>query len=315
MKSITERFTLAVRHLRRESTWLVGISGGRDSVVLLHLLHGAGFCNLILAHFNHGQRKTAVRDEKFVQTLANESKMRVIIDILASSVGGDAAEARLREARLAFFARTAAETGAAGVFLGHHADDVAETFLWNLLRGSGSSGLGGMAADRELATEGGAVRLLRPLLDLERSEIDAYAREHGLEFVEDESNRSRRFTRNRLRHDILPWLEEKLGRPVRQNLLRAATIVQAENEVMDSLVPKIDGQGPLDVAGLKGQPVAIQRRMILRWLRAQGIAGAYVEVESIRNLLDVDAGPARVNLPGDLQARRRSGKIMLARQK
>lgn len=154
------------------------------------------------------------------------------------------------------------------------------------------------------------------MLDIWRSEIDAYVLEHQLTYVEDESNRSRQFTRNRLRHDILPWLEKKLGRNVRQNLHRTAVILSEESLCLEKLVTVEDWDAPLSVSELLTQPVALQRRTILRWLQHHQIADAgFNEVELIRSMLDVELGPARVNLSQDRQARRRVGKISLASQR
>ncbi len=200
--------------------------------------------------------------------------------------------------------------------MGHHADDLAETFLWNLLRGSGSDGLSGIQAEREIETEAGTIRLLRPMLDIWRSEIDAYILKHQLAHMEDETNRSRKFTRNRLRLDILPWLEKKLGRPVRQSLHRTAAILGEENLCLEKLLAAVeDWDAPLSVSALLIQPVALQRRTILRWLQHHEIVRAgFEEVELIRSMLDTRSGPSRINLSQNRQARRRGGKISLGLQ-
>jgi tRNA(Ile)-lysidine synthase len=315
MKSLQERFAFATRDLDRNVTYLAGVSGGRDSVVLLHLLQQGGFTKLTLCHLDHSTRSASKKDLQFVQQLANLSHLRVIHDTLAKSPDSKSLEAKLRKKRQEFFARCTLETEAAGVFLGHHADDVAETFLWNLLRGSGTSGLGGLSPKKEIQTEDGPILLLRPMLDIWRSEIDDYVRIHSLPFVEDDSNRSRRFTRNRLRHDILPWLEGKLGRNVRQNLHRTAAILAEENRFFENLIGPRDGEAPLSVSSLKEQPIALQRRIILSWLQHHHVAEAgFDEVELVRSLLKTGAGPARVNLSQNRQARRCAGKITLALQ-
>ncbi len=311
MKNFLARFLVATRNLDRSLTYLAGISGGRDSVVLLHLLQTAAFENIVVCHLDHGLRKESAADGEFVNRLALESKMRIINEKRPRATS--ASESTLRAVRYAFFARAARETNASGVFLGHHADDLAETFLWNLLRGSGTAGLSGMQPDRVVKTDAGSIRLLRPMLEIWRSEIDQYAADNALTHVEDASNRSRKFTRNRLRHDILPWLESKLDRPVRQNLHRAATIFRDENEALDALVPPI--ADALQTADLLTLPIALQRRTILTWLRCHAVSDAgYTEVELVRSLLEIEASPARVNLPGNLQARRRAGRITIANQ-
>ena len=309
MKKLLARFLNVTRKLDQRLTFLVGLSGGRDSVVLLHLLQMAEFENLVLCHFDHGVRKQSTSDAEFVGQLAIRSKLRIINEKRPPATSSS--ESSLRAARYAFFARAASETHAVGIFLGHHADDLAETFLWNLLRGSGTAGLSGMQPDRVVKTESGSIRLLRPMLDFWRAEIDDYAADNALTHVEDASNRSRKFTRNRLRHDILPWLEAKLDRPVRQNLHRAATIFRDENAALDAVIPPVSDT--LETSNLLTLPVAIQRRAILAWLRHHAVSDAgYSEVELVRSLLETS--PARVNLPGNLQARRRAGRITITRQ-
>lgn len=315
MKILKDRFALATRHLRKDFTYLAGVSGGRDSVVLLHLLKAVGFQNVIICHLNHQLRKTASRDQSFTEKLASLSNSRIIIDKPKDVVDSGSLESKFRKLRHSFFARVVIETGAKGVFVGHHADDLAETFLWNLLRGSGSAGLSGIQPEKMIDTSEGPIRIYRPMLDIWRSEIDLYAQENQLVYMEDETNRSRKFTRNRLRHDIIPWLENKMQRNVRQNLHRAAAILNEENRCLENMVSIEDWDAPLSVAGLILQPIALQRRTILSWLQHHQISEAgFEEVELVRSLLDLETGPARINLSKNRQARRRAGKINLATQ-
>ena len=305
-----------LKHLDKKRPWLVGVSGGLDSTVLLHLLHQAGFSRLIVCHLHHGiRKKTAQRDLHFCQKLAAISNMRFIYDILPDyKKSSSSMEADLREARFRFFTQIAVDEHAEGIFLGHHADDQAETFLWNLLRGAGRGGLTGIANATQITSAEGALQVLRPLLGFWRKELAAYAADHGLEHVEDETNRSRRHTRNRLRHDLIPLLEKKLGRNIRENLVRTASILQAEDAWLDEAVPNFTDHLP--VKELQVLPLALQRRAIHIWLQQQCISElTFDAVEGVRSLLDLKNGPARVNLPGDRQARRRAGKIVLTTQR
>lgn len=315
--SLESRFLLNMRDLDPVTPVLAGVSGGRDSVVLLHLLAGAGFTSGTVCHLNHGLRgKNSDQDARFVKRVAKFHKMRFICEkIDLTCLPGESLEAVARRERQAFFARCARETGAEELFLGHHADDQAETFLWNLLRGSGRDGLTAMQPVSEMSIDGLVLRLRRPLLHIWREEIDAYVQAKGLKFREDASNRSKIFTRNKLRREIIPWLEKKLARNIREPLWRAAEIVRAENEWLQVLTGEFPSPDPLLIWEFTGQPLAWQRRRVLAWLTANGVPRCgFSEISAVLSLLEVQDGPPRVNLPGDLQARRRAGKIYLATQ-
>jgi tRNA(Ile)-lysidine synthase len=214
-------------------------------------------------------------------------------------------ETAAREARYDFFGQTARETGWGTLFLGHHADDQAETFLFNLLRGAGGAGLGAMRP----VTRRGALTIVRPLLGVWRAEIDAFVKARRIKFREDASNTSPAHTRNRLRHEILPLLEKAMGRDVRRSLWRTAEILAAENEWVESLVPVPAAE--LSTGELGRLPVAAQRRLLRGWLLRAGISDTgFDDVEAVRGLLE-NAGPSKVNLPGARHARRRAKKIFI----
>ena len=221
-------------------------------------------------------------------------------------------ETAAREARYAFFARVARAEKCPRLFLAHHADDQVETLLFNLFRGSAAAGL---AAMRPLSTRtvgGVTLHIARPLLGMWREEIDAYISAHALAFREDPSNTDQRHTRNRLRHEIIPEIERAFGRDIRRAVWRAAEILRDEDDFLASQPALRDLPETLETPALGAQPVALQRRVIHAWLKAQGIAGTgFDDVEAVRGLL---AGRrAKVNLPGGCHARRRAKKIFLER--
>ncbi|PYK96692.1 MAG: hypothetical protein DME32_17190, partial [Verrucomicrobia bacterium] len=155
--------------------------------------------------------------------------------------------------------------------------------------------------------------ILRPLLRVWRNQIDTYIRENGLEFREDATNRMLRASRNKIRHRILPDIEKQFGRDVRKTIWRAAQIWSEEETLLDSLVPRETiFSANLAVATLRKLPVALQRRTILRWLRARKISDVNFDVvENIRALVGPGAKLAKVNLPRERHARRRAGKIFV----
>jgi tRNA(Ile)-lysidine synthase len=154
---------------------------------------------------------------------------------------------------------------------------------------------------------------VRPLLSVWRSEIDAYVRAHWLKFREDASNKNLSPLRNRIRHRVVPYLEKTLGRNIRQNIWRTATIAADEENWIDNQVrvsPNRDDH--LSVKELRILPIALQRRTILKWLRAQNISEiGFDAIERVRSLLDPTAHVAKVNLAKDRHVRRRAGKLFI----
>ena len=296
---------------------LVGVSGGRDSIALLHWLHAHGFKKLIAVHLDHRLREESGEDAVFVREFADTLGVECITGSAdVATLAGDqrlSIETAARRARHEFFARAAIERACPRIFLAHHADDQVETFLHNLLRGAGPSGLGGMNAVSTLEMHGTTLLVARPLLGTWREEIDAYVARHKLPFREDASNADPRFTRNRLRHAAIPALTAALGRDVRAALLRTTELLRAEDEFL-SAQPELRGApDALQVPLLRSLPLALQRRLIHLWLRRHAVGSiGFAEVESVRGLLD--SRGAKVNLPGGLCARRREKRIFLAQQ-
>ncbi|HET9856544.1 MAG TPA: tRNA lysidine(34) synthetase TilS, partial [Chthoniobacterales bacterium] len=310
-----------------DGRYLIGVSGGRDSIALLHWLHECGYRKLIVCHLNHQLRgRSSDADARFVEKLA--VKYDVALEMGSANVRALAAKQKIsieaagREARYKFFAQVADRLQSPAVFLGHHADDLVETFLINLFRGSGATGLGGIREVSKRRVEEVDLTIVRPLLGVWRNEIDDYVRKHRLKFREDASNKNLAPLRNRIRQRIIPFLEKDLGRNIRQSIWRAATIAtEEENWIEDQLPNATDvdlaaGASPaeaaLSVAKLRDLPTALQRREILKWLRTQKITNVGFDVvESVRSLLNHDAPVAKVNLPQDRHVRRRAGKIFI----
>jgi tRNA(Ile)-lysidine synthase len=288
---------------------LIGVSGGRDSVALLHALWSDGFRRLIVCHFNHRWRgQKSGEDAESVRGLAARYELEFECEYDAAPIPREAAA---REARFAFFACVAGRRGVPRLLLAHHADDQVETFLFNLLRGAAGPGLGGMQPLRRRTIEGIELEIARPLLGCWRAEIDAYVAAHALDFRDDASNDDLRHTRNRLRHGALPKLRETVGRPVDSALWKAAAILAGENEYFATLPVVRDIPVELTVQSMRGLHAALQRRVIHAWLRSHLIESiGFEEVEAIRAMLTNDS-PAKVNLAGNRHARRREGKLFI----
>ncbi|HEU5312617.1 MAG TPA: tRNA lysidine(34) synthetase TilS [Candidatus Udaeobacter sp.] len=327
-----------------DSRYLIGVSGGRDSVVLLHWLTNLGYKKLIVCHLNHQLRgRMSDADARFVQKLVGRYNQEFVgqaprlpstrigkrsarptarladlrFELGAVNVRALATKQKMsietaaREARYEFFAETARRRKCKTIFLGHHADDLVETFLINLFRGAGTTGLSGV---REISTrriDDVNLTVVRPLLGVWRKEIDSYLREHRIKFREDASNKNLNPLRNRIRHRIIPYLEKILGRNIRPAIWRAAAIASEEEDWIDDQLPD-STNAELSVEKLHALPVALQRRAIFKWLRAQNISGVRFDlVERVRSLLDPTVGPAKTNLAENRHARRRTGRIFI----
>ena len=299
-----------------DSPVLIGVSGGRDSVALLHWLLAHGYRKLIVCHLDHKLRGKASRsDAAYVRRLSRRNKLEVEIesaDVKALAARSkQSIETAGRTARYEFFARVARRRRCRTLFLAHHADDLVETFLLNLFRGAGPVGFGSMREVTSRKIAGVELQIVRPLLGVWREEIDAYLKEHHLEFREDSTNATLEPARNRMRRRIIPYIEKQLGRKVRAALWRAAVIAADEAEWLSSLGDQPEGH-ELAVKTLRAQPRALQRRIIQQWLQSRGVPDLDFEtIERVRALLDPKPKSAKTNLPRDRHVRRRAGKIFL----
>lgn len=328
MPPFEEKLRHALRPFPPTRRYLVGVSGGRDSVALLHGLVRCGYRRLVVCHLDHGLRgePAGAADARFVGELAATLGVdfepgRADVAGLAAA-GGGSLETVGRDARRRFFAAVARRRRCHDVFLAHHADDRVETFLLNLLRGAGPAGLGAMAVEsrHRVALPGSprpvSLRLLRPLMGIWRAEIDAELAAHAVSWREDPTNADpTHAVRNRLRLEALPAMARAAGREVAAALWRAAELLAEEERwLAGMLAPELAAlPARLSVRPLAAAPVARQRRLLRAWLAARGVPGVgFREVEGVRGLLDVAAnGPAKVNLPQGWHARRRAGEVFV----
>lgn len=300
---------------------LVGVSGGADSVALLYLLHHLrprlSFA-LTAAHLHHGLRGAeADADAEFVQTLCWRLGVPCVVERVAvqehARARGISVEMAGRELRYAFFARVAATVGADRVATAHHADDQVETLLLRLLRGTSLQGLGGLAP---LGGRSG-LTLIRPLLDVRHAELVAFLKRHRLRWREDASNADTKLLRNRVRHELLPFLEERFQPTVRAALQRTATVLRDEQAWLAELIQPLARRartpaGGLRVAVLRRLPLAARRRILMAWLLERGLDPARVDfqlLERVEAWLERPAGP--LSLPGRQSLRRTGSSLEL----
>jgi tRNA(Ile)-lysidine synthase len=282
---------------------LIGVSGGVDSIALLHALVKVGR-KPVVVHFDHGWRRESAVDAAWVKACAGKLSLKYVGGKMRASARRDH-ETDARRERYAFFAKTAKRLGLSDLVLAHHADDQVETFLMQLLRGSGAAGRG-----MDAVTQRDGLVLHRPWLGVWKKEIVAYARKQKLKWREDATNADPRHRRNLIRRRVVPYLQKQISPQIAENLWRAAEIFRAESEWLDTLCLE-SGEPELSVQALRIAPLAQQRRTILRWLQKRGVKEiGFAQVELIRHLLANNA-VAKVNLSGGRFARRRAGKLFV----
>lgn len=261
---------------------LVAVSGGMDSMVLLHMLAGISRRRkgkIIVAHFNHQLRgRASDLDEKLVRQTAARMKLRVIVE--RADVKTFAAKSKLsiemaaRKLRHEFLARTARKQKLNVIALAHHADDQVELFFLRLLRGSGSEGLGGMKW-RSPSPADRTIELVRPLLGSTKADLRLFARENKIRFREDATNASPDFLRNRIRNELLPSLRKDYQPALTKTILRLMEIVGAESEFVGSVAQFTEVK-------FEKLPMAIQRRHLQMRLVEAGISADFDLIESLR---------------------------------
>jgi tRNA(Ile)-lysidine synthase len=282
---------------RQNQGVVAAVSGGPDSMALLHLLRSLSAERsfpLLAAHVNHRFRGAEAEAEA---ELAGRTAEEWGIPFRQASIDvpayieetGMNAQAAARSKRYEFLAETAASFGASHLALGHHADDQAETVLMRMLRGTGIGGLAGMPAHRKE----GNLELIRPLLRITKGELLAYCERNGVPYAQDSSNASRYYFRNEVRLDLIPMLE-KYNPKLRESLIRLSDTAAADDEYMESQTEaafsrtavRSGGGFRLDRRLLQGLHVALQRRLIKLILKYCSEPGYFLEHRQIGEMLD-----------------------------
>lgn len=301
-------------------TVLCAVSGGADSMCLLHLLESlsvrVGF-SLHCAHFNHSLRPVeADRDEEFVRTWCCEHHIPFTSgrgDVKAESVRTRRGiEETAREMRYAFLERTAREVGAARIATAHTADDNAETMLLHLVRGSGLQGLCGIQPRRGM--------IVRPLLNVTRTQVEEYCTLHHISFVEDTTNTDEQYARNFVRRQVIPLLRQVNPCAV-EHMTCAAEKVRADHRYLNELAQKIASDAYMTSRGLTIKantlaelPGAVAARVVRMLLeRAGGGANCtQAHVDAVMRICCGGNPSAQVDLPG-VRARRVYDELVLSK--
>jgi tRNA(Ile)-lysidine synthase len=260
---------------KKPARWALAFSGGADSLALLLLIWAEGVGrwgrDFVVLHFNHCLRGAAAdADEKFCREVCRALGV-TLVSGRWKNAPADASEAEARTARQAFFAREMKRRRLRLLWLAQQQDDIAETMLMRLARGSGTTGL---AAPRPVQEQADGRLHLRPLLTLQKQEIVAALRAAGAVWREDATNASDRFLRNRVRRTILPALAKASGRDVAAAFALARERLQEDDDALEAWLDEIAPLGArratLDLGRLAGKPRALWRRALHRWLLATG---------------------------------------------
>jgi tRNA(Ile)-lysidine synthase len=280
--------SIAIRKLlSRGQSVVVAVSGGLDSMVLLHLLSrfaGVNTWKLAVAHFNHQLRgRSSDADERFVRRTAESLGLTFVsgrgsVKSRARQTG-QSVEMAARDLRHAFLARTARRLKSRLVALAHHADDQVELFFLRLLRGAGGEGLAGMKW-RSPSPADPRVQLVRPLLDARRADLASFARENNIGFREDASNASLDLLRNRIRRELLPALESNYQPGLAKTVLRTMEITGAEAEyVTESALRWLRARRRTRFSRL---PLPVQRRCLQLQMQWRPAVADYPTIEWLR---------------------------------
>ena len=322
---------------------LVAVSGGADSVALLHALYRLRQrlgLRLAVGHLHHGIRGTAAdADAAFVRRLARQLDLPFIEERQnvpqQARAAGVSLEMAARAARYDFLARGARQLGAAAVAIAHTADDQAETILLRLARGAGPQGLGGM----EPVSWRDGLKIIRPLFSLRHADAVTFLKQNRLRWREDATNRDPHFLRNRIRHEILPLLEKRLNPQIRTALLRTADVLREENVWLDKLAadalkkcgavgaPRRGGSGfaaglrrnkparpTLSAQKLATLPLPLRRRVLRLWLMHAGLTTErlnFEAVDTVLALLKSTRGTKTADLGDDRRVVRRYDQLAL----
>jgi len=315
------------RMVQAGDTLLVGVSGGPDSVALVHILLALApkfSFQVAIAHLNHCLRDDeSERDEAFVVSLAEQLELPVHVE--RQDVRRYQKSRRLsleeaaRQVRYCFYHAIASKYGYEKIALGHHSDDNAELILMYLLRGSGPLGLSGIPPVRD-------DKIIRPLIDIKRTEIMDYIAVKGLDYVEDSFNRDLQYLRNKVRNRLIPELKAEYNPKLIDSLNRLAAIVDAEERWIESLIQPIfekvivfeeQGRMGLDISELNRQTIAVRRRLIRKAvLKVKGNLRrmAFAHVEAVVKLAQEGPESGVLDLPDRIRISRQNDVLIMSRE-
>ncbi len=295
--------------IKNNAPIIVGVSGGPDSMVLLDILSKLVPNKLIAAHLNHQFRgKEAEADANFVKSECLKRKISFELkeyDVPAyMKQTGLGVQEAAREIRYKFYENIADKWNATTIALGHHANDQAETILMRIIRGTGMHGLSGIPYLRKT----GEIEIIRPLLDIQREDVEHYCLEHNIPYIIDKSNLSTKYFRNKIRLEVIPFLN-KYNPKITSHLNQLSKVIQDENHFLEKLANDfleenssgfLEDKFKLDIYRLKNLDIALQRRvihLILRYLNLKD-EFTFLHIKDILYLVNQDHPSKSIDLPG-----------------
>jgi tRNA(Ile)-lysidine synthase len=280
--------------------YVIAVSGGIDSMSLLHVLRGRPRLELVVAHFDHGIRPGSSADRRFVAALAK--KYELPFYYAEGKLGPNASEAAARRARYDFLRKIQNESGARAIVTAHHQDDALETAIINLLRGTGRKGLSALRSRPGIE---------RPLLRLTKAEISDYARANRLAWREDSTNEDETYLRNYVRRRIMPRLEGVFRARLLEIIANSADNSAKIDTLLVKYLPEDSSEGGGDVLSRQyfaGLSHAVAREVIAAWLRDRGLR------DFDRKTLDRLVVGAKTGRPGSQFDVRRSAKLRVGQE-
>ena len=300
---------------------VVGVSGGPDSLALLHCLREAGL-KIIVAHLDHQLRPSSAEEAQAIKGLAKAWGLRCVVG--QSDVRAYAAENHMgleeaaRFLRYRFLLELAARRRAQAVVVAHTADDQVETILMHFLRGAGLKGLGGMRPVSRLAQIQPDIPIFRPMLEVSRQEVLEYCQAHNLAYIEDASNADTTLFRNRLRHELIPLLEG-YNPAIKKIIRRSSQALRADSAILEDveddafercLVDQRPTSLTIDRAAFLGLPIGLRMRIVLRTVFTLNPALRDFGFENVQNVLEaIELGKPQVQLSAGLQLSVGDGRI------
>jgi tRNA(Ile)-lysidine synthetase-like protein len=240
--------------------YVIAVSGGVDSMVLLDLLSKRRELELVVAHFNHGIRDDAAKDEELVGKAAK--KLGLVFGLGYGKLGAAASEDQARKARYAFLEAVRTKYGAKAIITAHHQDDMIETAIINVLRGSGRKGLTAIKDNPEI---------LRPLINIPKKELVEYAKAQKIVWRDDKTNQDPRYLRNYIRLGLSPKLSDTQRRQIVKNIDKVAKNKQELDSLIATLSRSVVKNGYIDRSKFTSLPTELCRELVAYWLREHGM--------------------------------------------
>jgi len=309
------------RLLAKGDRVVVGVSGGPDSVALLYLLNRLSKdlkLKLYIAHLDHMLRNNSLEDREFVARLARKLKLpltsaQINVKALASCRGS--IEEIARNARLGFFFKVAKKWKADKIALGHNFDDQAETVLMRILRGTGLYGLSAILPRRKIA----GFEIIRPLLEIRRRDIENYLKQKKIKPLSDPSNSEDIYFRNKIRHELLPLLEKRYNRNIKEILANLALCAGCDYDYLNSLVQKkvLGSKNNINLKKFANLALSLQRlvlRLYIQRLNGNTRRITFRHIREIEDLVSNRPVNSIVDLPHGLSlVKRRSCLVFFKR--